>query len=228
MKSNQDYKNAALSVLKGNWEQSVLATFIVLALSELLNVGAWGFSLIDFGGDGWEGPVILGASSLAVLLFFFFFIYPLVVGFANAFNCLYRGSDGHVLKNMSRLSFDGMARSGAAMFLMGLVTSFFSALLVVPGIIASLSLFLTPYLLKDYPKLSAAGVLRLSRKMMKGHKMQLFKLQLSFLGWIFLNVFTFGIGSLWLTPYMMTAMAAFYQDVKTEYLMKEDLKESAL
>ena len=59
--------------------------------------------------------------------------------------------------------------------------------------------------------------LRLSRRMMEGHKMQLFKLQLSFIGWILLNVLTLGIGMLWLMPYMMTTLAAFYQDVRNEY-----------
>ena len=70
--------------------------------------------------------------------------------------------------------------------------------------------------------------LRLSRRMMKGHKMQLFKLQLSFIGWILINMLTFGVGSLWLIPYVMTTFAAFYQDVKAEYFMKEAQQESAL
>ena len=58
---------------------------------------------------------------------------------------------------------------------------------------------------------------RLVKKMMKGHKFDMFILHLSFIGWIFLSIFTFGIGLLWLLPYMMTAQAAFYQDVKKEY-----------
>ena len=112
--------------------------------------------------------------------------------------------------------------------MMTLVTNLFTILLIVPGFIVSFSLFLTPYLLKDFPRLSVMDTLRLSKKMMKGHKMRLFKLQLSFLGWIVLSGLTFGIGMLWLIPYMMTTFAAFYQDVKAEYLMKEGLQESAL
>ena len=49
--------------------------------------------------------------------------------------------------------------------------------------------------------------------MMKGHKFDLFWLILSFIGWGFLCLFTFGIGYLWLTPYMETSVAAFYEDV---------------
>ena len=53
--------------------------------------------------------------------------------------------------------------------------------------------------------------------MMKGHKFDLFFLHLSFIGWFFLSIFTLGIGLLWIMPYMLTAQAAFYQDVKKEY-----------
>ena len=53
--------------------------------------------------------------------------------------------------------------------------------------------------------------------MMKGHKFDLFWLYLSFIGWILLSILTLGIGLLWLAPYMQTAMAAFYEDVKADY-----------
>jgi uncharacterized membrane protein len=119
-------------------------------------------------------------------------------------------------------------RSFAVMFVMSLITSVMSLALIVPGIIASCALFLTPYLLKDNPELSIMDTLRLSRKMMQGHKMQLFKLQLSFMGWVLLNVLTLGIGTLWLLPYMMTTMATFYQDIREQYIMKEGQQESAL
>jgi uncharacterized membrane protein len=77
---------------------------------------------------------------------------------------------------------------------------------------------LTPYILKDYPELSANQAINLSMKMMKGHKFDLFWLFLSFIGWSILCIFTLGIGYLWLMPYMMTTMAAFYQEVKAEYI----------
>ena len=38
-----------------------------------------------------------------------------------------------------------------------------------------------------------------------------------FIGWGILCVFTLGIGTLWLLPYMQTSIAAFYEDVKADY-----------
>ena len=46
--------------------------------------------------------------------------------------------------------------------------------------------------------------------MMRGNKWKFFCLNLSFIGWAFLCVFTFGIGLLWLMPYMENAFIAFY------------------
>ena len=57
-------------------------------------------------------------------------------------------------------------------------------------------------------------VLKTSRMMMRGHKWQLFVLELTFLGWALLCVLTLGIGFLWLAPYMEAAKAAFYNDLK--------------
>ena len=38
----------------------------------------------------------------------------------------------------------------------------------------------------------------------------------SFIGWMILSILTLGIGLLFLQPYMNTARAAFYEDLKAE------------
>ena len=54
-------------------------------------------------------------------------------------------------------------------------------------------------------------------KMMDGHKMDLFLLILSFIGWFLLSILTLGIGLLWLIPYMYTSIAHFYEQLKAEH-----------
>ena len=103
------------------------------------------------------------------------------------------------------------------MFLMMLYVMLWSILLIVPGFIMGLAYSMTPYILKDCPELSAHQAIKLSRKMMKGHKWEYFWLQLSFIGWIILGFLTLGIGYLWLMPYMLTTNAAFYQKIKKQY-----------
>ena len=106
------------------------------------------------------------------------------------------------------------------MLLMGIFVFLWTLLLIIPGIIKGFAYSLVPYILVDKPELSANEAINLSIKMMKGHKFDFFWLCLSFIGWILLAILTFGIGLFWLMPYMYTAYAAFYQDVKAEYEAK--------
>ena len=90
-------------------------------------------------------------------------------------------------------------------------------LLIIPGIIKTISYSLVPYILVDDPNMSSSDVLDLSAKMMDGHKMDYFKLELSFIGWHLLAVLTLGILEIWIAPYQATAMAKFLIEVKSEY-----------
>ena len=100
---------------------------------------------------------------------------------------------------------------------MSIVMSFFiilwSLLLVIPGIIATYRYAMVPYLIAEFPDLSVMDAMRESKRLMKGNKWRLFCLGFSFIGWAILASLTFGIGWLWLEPYMQTANAAFYLDV---------------
>ena len=90
-------------------------------------------------------------------------------------------------------------------------------LLIVPGIIKTISYSLVPYILVDDPNMASGDVLDLSSKMMNGHKMDYFKLELSFIGWHLLAVLTLGILEIWIAPYQATAMTKFLSEVKSEY-----------
>ena len=63
----------------------------------------------------------------------------------------------------------------------------------------------------ENPELSAKETVEESQKLMTGNRGKLFCLQLSFIGWAILAVFTLGIGYLWLTPYIQLAIIAFYK-----------------
>ena len=90
-------------------------------------------------------------------------------------------------------------------------------LFVIPGIIKALSYAFVPYILAENPDMDTKRVLKLSSEMMNGHKMELFVLELSFIGWAILNTCTFGIlGIFWVNPYISATMAEFYAAVKAE------------
>lgn len=58
-----------------------------------------------------------------------------------------------------------------------------SMLLIVPGIIASYSYRQGLYILLDHPEMTVNQCIRASKHMMQGKKMELFMLDMSFLGW---------------------------------------------
>lgn len=70
---------------------------------------------------------------------------------------------------------------------------------------------LSVFLMIDYPGMPALHCLGFSRRIMKGYKWQLFKIDLSFLGWALLCLIPF-VG-IWVRPYMETVNAAFYDQV---------------
>lgn len=52
--------------------------------------------------------------------------------------------------------------------------------------------------------------------MMQGNKGNLFVLEISFIGWSILAVLTFGIGFLWLAPYIQVSKTCFYEELKNK------------
>ncbi len=112
--------------------------------------------------------------------------------------------------------FKQYARTVGAVLLVFVYTLLWTLLLVIPGIIKAYSYSMTFYILRENPEMTAGDAITASQKMMDGHKMDLFLLSLSFIGWAILASITFGFVYLWLFPYIYTAYAAFYETLKKE------------
>jgi uncharacterized membrane protein len=90
-----------------------------------------------------------------------------------------------------------------------------SLLLIVPGIIKAYSYSQMLFIMAEYPSIGPVRAMRLSKKITKGHKWDLFVMELSFLGWMILCVYmTFDIGLLWLYPYMLMSFTNAYHAMK--------------
>ena len=109
--------------------------------------------------------------------------------------------------------FDRFGTGFAQNFLRTLYTFLWSLLLIVPGIIAALSYAMTPFILEEHPELTASEAIARSKTLMDGHKMDLFILNLTFLGWDILCALTANIGNLFLNPYKNAAYAVFYREI---------------
>lgn len=107
-------------------------------------------------------------------------------------------------------------------------------LLFVPLAIAVIVLMLvvyyilsmTRFILAESHQIKAFDALKLSARITKGHRADIFVFDLSFLGWMLLGVLTLGIlNILYVIPYMTTAQAGLYTELKREAIAVYKVKE---
>lgn len=183
MKNNQQLKEEAYASLSGVWAPAVILTIV-------FSVCATG--VIPVLGAIFISPVIIWGYSAVILRFA-------------------RGGEEKPF-DIVRL-FDGFKedylRIWGTMFLQNIYIALWSCLFVIPGIIKGLSYALTPFILAD-TDLKYNEAIDRSIKLMDGHKLDLFWLLLSFIGWFLLSTITCGLASFFVTPYVYTAFAKFY------------------
>jgi len=206
MKPNSTIRQESLSKLKGHWWAGVLASFIFILIAEACNSPYSIHHTIAPNPSYW----LLGGCSILSL----FIVAPLAVGFFNSYRKFYVEGDNGITGNMFNIGFSNYWHNLGGYLLMSLFLLFWTLLLIVPGIIMSMAYFCVPYLLVEEPGLTPMEAIRKSKEMMKGHKMDLFLMQLGFLGFALLCIFTLGIGFLWLIPYIYNTSAGFFEEVK--------------
>lgn len=104
----------------------------------------------------------------------------------------------------------------AQSFLRGLYIFLWSLLFIIPGFVKSYSYAMTPYILTDYPEMTASQAIDRSKLMMDGHKGELFVLELTFIGWGILAGLCWNLGYLFYNPYLFAAKAAFYRELQAK------------
>ncbi|MCH5198361.1 MAG: DUF975 family protein [Oscillospiraceae bacterium] len=149
---------------------------------------------------------ITGIGSIAVIVI----MGPISFGMAKIFLGLVMGAQSIEINDM----FSGFKTDFGGTFLIGLMTTIFtflwSLLFVIPGIIKSIAYSMAYFVKVDHPEYDWKQCMDESVSITNGHKGELFVLQLSFIGWMIVCGFTFGIGYLWLMPYMMSTYANAY------------------
>lgn len=116
--------------------------------------------------------------------------------------------------------FDSFVEAIVISVLESLFVLLWSLLFIIPGIVKAYSYAMALYIVADDPSVPALEAIDRSKKMMDGHKMELFMLDLSFIGWILLSILTFGVLFVWVTPYMATARANFYKSLNGETVVE--------
>lgn len=244
MRVASDFRELARRALSGKWGSAVLTTLVasILGADIMMNGGSSTSGITNSvtnvvnrgNGDGssYDGILdsmsitsmtyILGAVMAVVSILIIVGLVQYVIGSFVSLGLIQYNLD---LIDGKDVEF-GQIFSKASMFgkafwlrlRMGIFTFLWTLLFIIPGIIKSYAYSMSGFILAENPEMTAKEAMQVSEEMMAGNKWRLFCLQFSFIGWQILCILSLGIGSLWLTPYMNVATAAFYDEISREPL----------
>lgn len=222
MQLNSELRAQARERLEGKWGTFVLMTFLMCVIQVLLQIPSYIGSLLEVLSPE-NAMASLSFSNISNILS----LLALPLGWGLTVSLLRNHREESVdIENL----FDGFRRGRyvrvfCALFLVNLFTFLWTLLLIIPGIMKAFSYALTPYILLDEPELTAKQAISRSCEIMQGRRWKLFCLYFSFIGWGILCLLTFGIGFLWLAPYMNASIAAFYEDARAEYEAENSIEQ---
>lgn len=98
------------------------------------------------------------------------------------------------------------------MFLRDIYLFLWGLLLIIPAFVKAYEYRMMPYILAEHPDMPTKEVFAKSKAMMKGNKWKAFVLDLSFIGWELLSLFTAGLLHIfYVGPYRQLTNAALYE-----------------
>lgn len=221
MWTRRELKERAKDILRGNYWKAFLIS-LVLAVATGGGGGGGGRGASDRGYNNFTydfdpsffyiliaaiigaGIIILIAIALRIFVF-----YSLEVGGRRYFVQSAQRFDN---RRCFRFAFDSQHYLGivGTMFLKGIFNFLWFLLFLFPGIVKAYAYSMVPYILADNPNIGALRAIELSKRMTRGHKFDMFVLDLSFLGWYLLGAILFGVGILFVYPYDNATKAELY------------------
>jgi len=212
---NKQLAAHARKALKGNWGLAIgtvlLYGFILYGLPNIIGLFFPVSNPINF------TDIFLMISNF---IFYSLIAGPLKLGLSFFVLSLSRKQNASFYQILT-----GFKRFGVAMgayMLSVLFISLWSLLLIIPGIIAALSYSQIYYIIAENDSIGPLQAMRESKKMMRGNKWKLFCLSLRFAGWMILGGISFGIGLLWVIPYLLVSFAQFYDDISKKNSLVEE------
>lgn len=181
------------SIFSQNWLYAVLAVVVYMVIISV--VGA-----------------IPGVGSAIIIIFSGALEFGLVYVF------LKQARDGEKIE-IGNL-FKGFTEDFKGNFILGLLITIFvslwSLLFIIPGIVKAYAYSMSFYIKNDHPEFNWKNCIDESQRIMNGHKMELFVLQLSFIGWAIVGALCLGVGTFWVQAYMNATMVQFYESIKDD------------
>ncbi|AOR24832.1 DUF975 family protein [Clostridium taeniosporum] len=223
MWSREELKTKAKEVLKKiYWKAFLVSIIIGLVGNNNSNPIISNFNILsDYIDSDANNNIFLDLNFVLITLTTFLIIL-LIISLIRIFlgYCLKVGGTRYFVqsaqykdnKKCFRFGFDSDNYIGIVktMLLTDIFIFLWSLLLIIPGIIKSYAYRMVPYILADNPNIGAKKAIALSNEMTRGHKFDIFVLDLSFIGWYLLGTLALFIGTLFVMPYENATNAELY------------------
>lgn len=216
MKTPYEYRAQARVALQDRWGEAAIVSLIILVITMLIALP----SLVA----EWAGSITTILSILVLPLQYAYYISLLERTRGNEEELTHYTLQYAINNAYANTRF---LVAGLFIMLISMVAAIFT--LGIGAIIVKYMYCMVPYLLHDYPELTPREAMKISREMMSGQKWNIFILDLTFIGWILLSILTAGLGVIFVEPYISTARAVFYEDLKAATIVDdaEDATEEA-
>ena len=113
----------------------------------------------------------------------------------------------------------------------GITTTLFFVVLIIgliPMFIKTIEYSFAFFFVSEFPELGIRKALRHSITITKGHRWDIFVLDLSFIGWFLLGCLSIGVAFLWILPYYYMTLVNTYHALLQNALEKEIIKPEDL
>ena len=158
--------------------------------------------------------IVLAVMSILSLVFSIFIANPLIVALRRYFIKARKKQNTKINVVLDIFKKDSWLRVAITMLLKDIFTLLWF-LTIIGGFIKMYEYAMIPYIIGDNPKMKWKEAFKLSKQMMKGNKWKLFVLDLSFLGWEILSLFTFGLLNIfYVNPYKVATNVELYEVLK--------------
>lgn len=163
----------------------------------------------DYYSQGSDSSIGIGSVSGVISII----LLPFMVSLAGYYLNHIRGFNPE-WKSIYKEGFDRFGKYLSTMIVTNIIIGLWSLLFVIPGVIKGYAYSQVKYILHDNPNLNSQDARRMSDIMTKGYKSDLFVLDLSFFAWYLLVACTAGIAIIYVTPYVETTKAMYYENLK--------------
>jgi uncharacterized membrane protein len=233
MWNRSDLKDKAKDLLRKNYWTCFIVSFILLLVSG--SGGTGGSSNVSFirnssNNTNWTQQINWGLMSVILIVVLIFILLVIAVrifiGYAievGGRKYYIKASENKDDTNLNYIIYgfkNGYFNIIKAMLWRSIAIFLWTLLLIIPGIIKFYAYRMVPYILAENPDIGTSRALELSNDMTRGHKLNIWVLDLSFIGWYILGVLALFIGVLFVQPYVDATNGELYLALREEGINK--------